>query len=250
MIVGIIPARYAATRLPGKPLVDLCGQTMIERVWRAAQACESLDRVIIATDSELIAQEARRIGADVALTDPDLPSGTDRCYAVVQQLESTPDIVINIQGDEPLLQSSVLTQLVDALADTNADVSTPVTRIMQAADLADPNIVKVAMGSDCKAVYFSRSPIPHLRGVEMSDWLSKQPYWKHIGVYAYRMAALMRHVGLPVSSLERSESLEQLRLLEAGTHFVAVETAVEFISVDTPEDAERVRAYLTQHPLV
>jgi 3-deoxy-manno-octulosonate cytidylyltransferase (CMP-KDO synthetase) len=223
---------------------------MIERVWRAAQACESLDRVIIATDSELIAQEARRIGADVVLTDPDLPSGTDRCYAVVQQLESTPDIVINIQGDEPLLQSSVLTQLVDALADTNADVSTPVTRIMQAADLADPNIVKVAMGSDCKAVYFSRSPIPHLRGVEMSDWLSKQPYWKHIGVYAYRTAALMRHVGLPVSSLERSESLEQLRLLEAGTHFVAVETAVEFISVDTPEDAERVRAYLTQHPLI
>lgn len=250
MIVGIIPARFAATRLPGKPLIDLCGKTMIERVWSAARACEKLDRVIIATDSELIADEARRIGAEVALTDPDLPSGTDRCYAVVQQLENTPDIVINIQGDEPLLQSSVLTQLVDALADPEADVSTPVTRIAHASDLADSNIVKVAMGSGRKAVYFSRSPIPHLRGVEMHDWLSHQPYWKHIGVYAYRTAALERHVGLPVSSLERSESLEQLRLLESGAHFVAVETDVEFISVDTPEDAERVRAYLTQHPLI
>ncbi|MFN5379085.1 MAG: 3-deoxy-manno-octulosonate cytidylyltransferase [Ignavibacteria bacterium] len=250
MIVGIIPARYAATRLPGKPLVDLCGQTMIERVWRAAHTCEKLDRVIIATDSELIAEEARRIGAEVALTDPELPSGTDRCYAVVQQLEKTPDVVINIQGDEPLLQPRVLAQLVDALAASTADVSTPVTRITHTSDLADPNIVKVAMGSDRKAVYFSRSPIPYLRGVEHHEWLNHQPYWKHIGVYAYRTAALVRHVGLPVSGLERSESLEQLRLLEAGTHFVAVETDVEFISVDTPEDAERVRAYLTQHPLV
>jgi len=250
MIVGIIPARYAATRLPGKPLVDLCGQTMIERVWRAAHQCALLDRVIIATDSELVAEEANRIGAEVALTNPELPSGTDRCYAVLQNLSQTPQIVVNIQGDEPLLQPRVLTQLVEALSRNPADVSTPVTRIADANDLTDPNIVKVAMGSNRKAVYFSRSPIPHLRGVEMQDWLRHQPYWKHIGVYAYRTAALVRHVGLSVSMLEQSESLEQLRLLESGAHFIAVETDVEFISVDTPEDAERVRAYLTQHPLI
>lgn len=249
MIVGIIPARYAATRLPGKPLVDLNGQSMIERVWRAAHACSELDRVIIATDSELIMQEAQRIGAEAMLTDPDLPSGTDRCYAVVQMLDPRPTTVINIQGDEPLLQASVLTQLIQALRSGPADVSTPVTRIVHQQDLADPNVVKVAMAADHRAVYFSRSPIPHLRGVDIDQWLHHQSYWKHIGVYAYRLDALERHVSLPVSVLERSESLEQLRLLEAGTHFVAVETDVEFISVDTPEDAERVRAYLSQHPL-
>jgi len=249
MIVGVIPARYAATRLPGKPLVDLCGQTMIERVWRAAAACAELDRVIIATDSELIAAEAARIGAEVMLTDPNLPSGTDRCYAVVQQLDAEPDVVINIQGDEPLLEASVLTRLVTALSNSDADVSTPVTRIAHHADIADPNVVKVAMSADNTAVYFSRSPIPHLRGVPEMEWLSHQVYWKHIGVYAYRAAALQHHVQLPVSQLERSESLEQLRLLESGTRFIAVETDVQFISVDTPEDAERVRAYLTQHPL-
>jgi 3-deoxy-manno-octulosonate cytidylyltransferase (CMP-KDO synthetase) len=249
MIVGIIPARYAATRLPGKPLVDLNGQTMIERVWRAAHACTELDRVIIATDSELIMEEARRIGAEAMLTDPELPSGTDRCYAVAQMLDVRPDVVINIQGDEPLLQPKVLTQLVDALAISGADVSTPVTRITNHEDLRDPNVVKVAATASGIAVYFSRSPIPYLRGADMSQWLEHQTYWKHIGVYAYRMAALERHVALPVCALERSESLEQLRLLEAGGRFVCVETDVDFISVDTPQDAERVRAYLSQHPL-
>jgi len=249
MIVGIIPARYAATRLPGKPLVDLCGQSMIERVWRAAHACAQLDRVIIATDSELIMQEAQRIGAEAMLTDSELPSGTDRCYAVAQMLDIKPDVVINIQGDEPLLQPNVLTQLVDALVVSSADVSTPVTRITNHDDLLDPNVVKVATTASGMAVYFSRSPIPYLRGAEIRQWLDYQTYWKHIGVYAYRMAALERHVALPVCALERSESLEQLRLLEAGGRFVCVETDVEFISVDTPEDAERVRAFLAQHPL-
>lgn len=249
MIVGVIPARYAATRLPGKPLVDLCGQTMIERVWRAAASCDRLDRVIIATDSELIAYEAERIGAEVVLTDPDLPSGTDRCYAVVERLEVEPEIVINIQGDEPLLQPIVLTQLIDALASSAADVATPVTRISELSDIADANVVKVAMGANNRAVYFSRSPIPHLRSVAIEHWLDHQAYWKHIGVYAYRVGALRQHIALPVSPLERSESLEQLRLLEHGTRFVAVETDVHFISVDTPEDAERVRAHIAQHPL-
>ncbi len=249
MIVGIIPARYAATRLPGKPLVDLNGQTMIERVWRAAHACSKLDRVIIATDSDLIMEEARRIGAEAMLTDSELPSGTDRCYAVARMLDVKPDVVINIQGDEPLLQPKVLTQLVDALHGSGADVSTPVTRITNHEDLKDPNVVKVATTVTGMAVYFSRSPIPYLRSADISQWLDHQTYWKHIGVYAYRMTALERHVALPVCALERSESLEQLRLLEAGGRFVCVETDVEFISVDTPEDAERVRAYLSQHPL-
>lgn len=246
MIVGVIPARFAATRLPGKPLVDLEGQTMIERVWRAAASCEQLDRVLIATDDDRIAAEAARIGAEAVMTDPELPSGTDRCHAAVLSLRSRPDIVINIQGDEPLLQPQVLTDLIRGLEATTADVTTPVSRIVSAHDLTDPNIVKVAASAEGRALYFSRSPIPHMRGASIDSWLERGPYWKHIGIYAYRTAALERHVSLPPTTLEQWESLEQLRLLSDGARFQCVETSAPFISVDTPEDADRVRVFLRQ----
>ncbi len=245
MIVGVIPARYAATRLPGKPLVDLCGASMIERVWRAASCCAELDRVLIATDDERVASEARRIGAEFVMTDPALPSGTDRCHSAVALLSKAPEMVINIQGDEPLLHASVLTDLVRALHAGTADVATPVTRIDEPRDLMDPNIVKVVMTSSHRAVYFSRSAVPHVRGVDAAQWLEHSTYWKHIGIYAYRTHALQRHVALPPTELERLESLEQLRLLADGAHFACVETDAQFISVDTPEDAERVRRFLT-----
>ncbi|MBU3700127.1 MAG: 3-deoxy-manno-octulosonate cytidylyltransferase [Candidatus Kapabacteria bacterium] len=244
MIVGIIPARYAATRLPGKPLVDLEGQTMIERVWRAASACAALDAVIIATDDERIVAEARRIGAQAVITDPALPSGTDRCHAVAMTLPIEPKIVINIQGDEPLLQPDVLADLVEALDKGTADVATPVSRITDWMDLPDPNIVKVALTAEGRAVYFSRSPIPHQRGASIETWLDHGAYWKHIGIYAYRLDALKRHVGLLPTRLEQSEMLEQLRLLSDGATFDCVETSAHYISVDTPEDADRVRQYL------
>lgn len=247
MIVGVIPARFAATRLPGKPLVDLEGQTMIERVWRAAASCEQLDRVLIATDDDRIAAEAVRIGAEAVMTDPELPSGTDRCYAAVRTMERRPDIVVNIQGDEPLLQPHVLTDLIRGLEGSPADVATPVTRISRPHDLTDPNVVKVAATAHGRALYFSRSAIPYMRGAEVHEWLDRGPYWKHIGIYAYRYAALERHVSLAPTTIEQWESLEQLRLLSDGACFQCVETTAPFISVDTPEDADRVRAFLRVH---
>ncbi|MEY3386680.1 MAG: 3-deoxy-manno-octulosonate cytidylyltransferase [Bacteroidota bacterium] len=247
MIVGIIPARYSATRLPGKPLVDLCGQTMIERVWSASNSCAELDKVIIATDDVRIVDEARRIGAEAVLTDPALPSGTDRCYAAAMTLPTVPEIVINIQGDEPLLRPEVLSSLIEALRQGRADVATPVSRITDSAELSDPNVVKVAITESGRAVYFSRSPIPHQRGASIETWLDHGPYWKHIGIYAYRLDALKRHVHLLPTRLEQSEMLEQLRLLSDGATFECVETSARFISVDTPEDADRVRQYLTEH---
>lgn len=243
MIVGIIPARFASTRLPGKPLIDLEGQTMIERVWRAASAVSAFDRVVITTDSEHIVAEAQRFKAEVVLTSPDEPSGTDRCYAALRTLGITPDIVVNIQGDEPLLQPTVLLQCIDALRQTHADVATPVVAISNDEVLHDPNVVKVVRGSDGRALYFSRSPIPFARGAQAA-WTEVAAYWQHIGLYAYRMNALTRHVLLAPSPLERAESLEQLRLLEDGATIMCVETDHHSVAVDTPEDAERVRALL------
>jgi len=244
MIIGIIPARYASTRLPGKPLIDLEGQTMIERVWRAATASSAFDRVVIATDSEHIIAEAQRIRAEVVLTSVDEPSGTDRCYAAIRALKITPEIIVNIQGDEPLLQPNVLTHCVEALRSTGADVATPITRISDVLELADPNVVKVARTVAGRALYFSRSPIPHQRGVDMALWLATGEYWKHIGLYAYTAKALKQHVMLPLSPLERMEHLEQLRLLEHGAYITCVEVDHDAMGVDTPEDAERVRVIL------
>ncbi|MBL0322255.1 MAG: 3-deoxy-manno-octulosonate cytidylyltransferase [Ignavibacteria bacterium] len=244
MIVGIIPARYASTRLPGKPLIDLEGQTMIERVWRAAMAASTFDRVVIATDSEHIVAEAQRIRAEVVLTSPDEPSGTDRCYAAIRALKIAPDVIVNIQGDEPLLQPNVLTHCVEALRSQGADVATPVKRISSVLDLADPNVVKVALTATGRALYFSRSQIPHLRGVEVAQWLATGVYWKHIGLYAYTAESLKQHVMLPPSPLERMEHLEQLRLLEYGAHITCVEIEHDAVSVDTADDVERVRAIL------
>ncbi len=246
MIVGIIPARYASTRLPGKPLVDLEGQTMIERVWRGVSASPALDRVLIATDDERVIAEAQRFGAEAYLTSPDLQSGTDRCDALVRQLKLDAEIVVNIQGDEPLVQPATISGLVQGMKASGADVGTLVTPLTDPAGLHDPATVKVVMNAEGRALYFSRSPIPYLRDREPSSWLQHQTYWKHIGIYAFTQRALKRHVQLPTSPLERAESLEQLRLLEDGAVFHCVVTDATFMSVDTAEDADRVRAWLKQ----
>jgi 3-deoxy-manno-octulosonate cytidylyltransferase (CMP-KDO synthetase) len=244
MVLAVIPARYASTRFPGKPLADLHGQTMIERVWRGAIASPAVDRVIVATEDQRVIDECDRIGAEYCMTSADLPSGTDRCHAVLGEKGLTPEIIINIQGDEPLLHPDVLTDLVSAMRTSNADVATPIARLTDVRELDDAGVVKVVRRSDGTALYFSRSPIPHVRGVDKSEWLASQEYWKHIGIYAFRRAALDRHVSLPTSDLERSEFLEQLRLLQDGARFMCVETTHQFIAVDTPEDAARVRLAL------
>ena len=243
--VGIIPARYASMRLPGKPLADLKGKSMIRRVWEGASEARLLDRVVVATDDERIVAECSSFGAEAVLTSPDLPSGTDRIAAAHRMLDREYDIVVNIQGDEPLLRGSLVDILVQALTDENdADVATPVTPIVHAHELTNPAIVKVAMNAAGRALYFSRSPIPFFRDAQQMEWTMHYPYRKHIGLYAYRRAVLERFVSLPPSLLERAESLEQLRLLEDGASFLCVETDHHLIAVDTPEDAEAVRSLL------
>lgn len=244
MIVGIIPARYASMRFPGKPLVDLNGQTMLERVWNAATRSPMLDRVFIATDDERIHVEAQRIGAEAYLTSQELTSGTDRCDALLRQLRLKPDVIVNIQGDEPLLPPGVITHLVQTLKSAEADVATPVTRILFPSELDDADIVKAVRTDDGRIIYFSRSAVPFVRDVARIKWPSAHAFWKHIGIYAYTFDALRKHVMLPPSPLERIESLEQMRLLESGARFVGVETEAVFMSVDTPEDARRVSDYL------
>jgi 3-deoxy-manno-octulosonate cytidylyltransferase (CMP-KDO synthetase) len=268
--IGIIPARYAAVRFPAKPLVDLLGKSMIQRVWEGAREAERLQHILIATDDERIANHCTAFGADVVLTSPELPSGTDRILAAVRayttEQKTSFDVVVNIQGDEPLLRGDVIDALVAEMENMGNIahsrpagrfvlpehvVCTPVKRITDAEDLTNPNIVKVAMNQERRALYFSRSPIPHIRGVsDYALWLETQhragrAFWKHCGIYAYTMSALVRFGECAPSPLEQCEQLEQLRLLEDGTAYVCVETNREFVAIDTPEDAERVRVMLS-----
>ena len=242
--VAIIPARYASTRFPGKPLVDLNGKTLIARVWEAAMNATTLDKVVVATDDERIARHCEQIGAEYILTPSELPTGTDRVEATYRALNVTSDVILNIQGDEPLLESSLIDQLVVGLENSSADVATPIKKIDSIEELFNPMIVKVALRNDMTALYFSRSTIPYFRGVDKELWLSHYQYWKHIGLYAYRPKALRRFVELEQSPLEIAESLEQLRLFADSAIFQCIETECELIAVDTPEDADRVRKFL------
>jgi 3-deoxy-manno-octulosonate cytidylyltransferase (CMP-KDO synthetase) len=244
MVVAIIPVRYASTRLPGKPLVDLCGQSMLERVWRAATSATLIDRVVVATDDDRIVVEARRIGADVCRTSPTCASGTDRCFEALGYVTVPPTLVVNVQGDEPLLEGGTLDGLVDAALRSGADVTTLVRAIELSSDLANPNMVKVVRGASGNALFFSRSAVPYIRDVPCTEWLQHTPYWQHIGLYAYTPQALALHVSLPPSHLEQLEGLEQLRLLEKGASFHCVETTANLKAVDTPADAEEVRRIL------
>lgn len=244
-VVAVIPARYASTRLPGKPLVDLAGKPMIQWVWQAVAASTKVDRVVVATDDSRIADVVRGFGGQVVMTNPELPSGTDRCAAAARSIGwDHQGYVLNIQGDEPLLPTALVDDLVDAIVMGGADVATPICRLTNPADLSEPSIVTVALDSRGYAMYFSRSPIPHYRGVEMAHWPEHHQYWKHIGLYAYTADALQRHVALQQHPLEVAESLEQLRLLADGARVRCIVTEAALVAVDTPADAERVRQLL------
>lgn len=219
---------------------------MLERVWRAAAGSLALDRVVIATDDDRIMQAAQSFGAEVCMTDPHIASGTDRCNAVLTSMHLRPDVVVNIQGDEPLLPSSLITGLVHALQRSHCDVSTPVSRMLFSDELDDPSVVKVVRASNGHALYFSRSAVPFTRSLDKGQWVASHHYWKHTGVYAMTYQALQRHIALPPTELERMESLEQLRLLEDGARFMCVETDAVLLSVDTADDVQRVCTYLQE----
>ncbi len=241
-VVGVIPARYAATRFPGKPLIDLLGKSMIQRVWEGARTARLLDTLLIATPDAVIAQHARTFGAVVVETPNDFPSGSDRIAWVIRHHFPNAQIVLNIQGDEPLITGTVLDTLITRLLDTpQADAATLVQPMSDEEEVTDPAIVKVVFDQQHYALYFSRAPIPYVRHQS-----AETTYFKHIGIYAFRAATLEAFVQLPPGRLEQLEGLEQLRLLENGKSLLCVDTRHPFLSVDTPEDAEKVRRFLAQ----
>jgi 3-deoxy-manno-octulosonate cytidylyltransferase (CMP-KDO synthetase) len=233
--IAVIPARYGSTRFPGKPLVPIKGKPLLEWVWRGVCGSKTIQRVLIATDDERIATAAHGFGAEVAMTSDQHPSGTDRVAEAVKGLEA--DWIVNVQGDEPLLKGSVLDDFVNGLKDV--EMGTMARKFDDPKQVANPNIVKVVMGANGRALYFSRSPIPFQRDKDITV-----TYWQHIGLYAYRPGVLQRLVSLPPSPLECIEKLEQLRALENGISIQVIPTDHVSIGVDTPEDVERVEKFL------
>jgi 3-deoxy-manno-octulosonate cytidylyltransferase (CMP-KDO synthetase) len=237
-IVALIPARFASTRFPGKPLADIAGRSMIEHVYRRAEASPVVSRVIVATDDVRIATTVAGFGGNVRLTSPDHVSGTDRLAEVAASLDC--DVVVNVQGDEPLLDSGAIGEVVAPFSDPSVVMTTLYRRIHDPADLANPNVVKVVLDRAGFALYFSRAPIPHARDPR-GGW---PPLYRHIGIYGYRRTALLVLASLEPTPLERTEALEQLRALEHGIRIRAVETSYDSIGVDTPADLEQVRRLL------
>jgi 3-deoxy-manno-octulosonate cytidylyltransferase (CMP-KDO synthetase) len=238
--VGIIPARFASSRFPGKPLAPIAGVPMLQRVYEGARRAKRLRDVLVATDDERIAEACRRFGARAVMTSPDHATGTDRLAEASRSLADA--IVVNVQGDEPLIEGFVIDAAVAALEETpEAPIATVVHRA-EAADLADPNRVKVVLDRLGFALYFSRAPIPHLR-----EWGEAPPLWQHVGLYAYRRDFLERYVSLPATPLERAEGLEQLRALEHGHRIrAAVVEGWRSVPVDVPADVARVEALLAR----
>jgi 3-deoxy-manno-octulosonate cytidylyltransferase (CMP-KDO synthetase) len=239
--VGIIPARLASTRLPDKPLVDICGKSLIQHVWESVSSSLLMDRIVIAVDNELVAEQCLKMGAKYIMTPPSLPSGTDRVAYTCKAIGLNYDIIVNIQGDEPFLTGEIIDDLIVKFAATNADVGTLIKKINSTEELDDKSVVKVVLRKDGTAMYFSRSAIPFIRDAKPSDKINDFVFWKHIGIYAYRREALQTFTELPVSKLEQAEKLEQLRLMENGAKYYCVETSADLIGIDTKEDLERVR---------
>jgi 3-deoxy-manno-octulosonate cytidylyltransferase (CMP-KDO synthetase) len=238
--IGVIPARWASTRFVGKVLAEIQGRPMIQHVWERARQASSLADVLIACDDQRVRQAAEHFGARAVMTSPLHPSGTDRLVEAIQGLWA--DIVVNIQGDEPLMEPMVINDLVEALSgDRKAQMATAIKATTDPKEIHSPHVVKVVIDANRYALYFSRAAIPYVRDENSQTSVS---CWKHIGIYAYRRDFLERIPQLPVSHLERLEKLEQLRVLEAGYCIKTVETSFESIGVDTPEDLQRVQQRL------
>jgi 3-deoxy-manno-octulosonate cytidylyltransferase (CMP-KDO synthetase) len=241
-VVAIIPARYASTRLPGKPLVDIAGKPMIQHVYERTRQAALVDDVIVATDDPRIAEAVRAFGGRAEMTSPDIRSGSDRIAVVARTLPET-ELIVNIQGDEPLIPSAMIDDAIrPLLSDPSIPVGTLAARITTSEEFLDPHTVKVALDRNSRCLYFSRSPIPFGRDMTIDALLQRCPAYRHIGVYVYRTPFLLRYTTLEQTPLELAEQLEQLRVLEHGYFIHAVLTTYQSIGVDTPADLERVRA--------
>ncbi|MER3524212.1 MAG: 3-deoxy-manno-octulosonate cytidylyltransferase [Ignavibacteria bacterium] len=244
--VAIIPARYASQRLPAKPLAEIAGKPMIQHVYEQAARASLIERVLVATDDERIAETVHRFGGVALMTPSSLQSGTDR-VAFVAQSATDADIIVNMQGDEPLMAPAMIDEGVRLVDAGTAPVGTLVRRIDRDEELFNPNVVKVVLGKDGACLYFSRSPIPFGRDLAHSEWLRHHTYYKHIGLYVFRRSFLLHFPTMAQTPLERAEKLEQLRILEHGFTIAAAVTTYDSIPVDTPEDLERVRRILASH---
>ncbi|QMW06126.1 3-deoxy-manno-octulosonate cytidylyltransferase [Spirosoma foliorum] len=246
MIIGIIPARYGSTRFPGKPLADIGGKSMIQRVLEQCKQAKSLDKVVVATDDERIAEAVRQLGEEAVMTRTDHPSGTDRCWEAYARLIAdgfiagdSSDYILNIQGDEPFIDPAQIDELA-AILDGTVELATQMATVDSAAILHDPKEAKIVVNSQNEALYFSRSAVPYLWGIEPDQWHAHHAYHRHVGLYAYRADVLEKITQLPPSLLERAESLEQLRWLEAGYRIKMVSTNFQTPSVDSPADIEKI----------
>ncbi|HEX6225219.1 MAG TPA: 3-deoxy-manno-octulosonate cytidylyltransferase [Chryseolinea sp.] len=237
-IIGIIPSRYASTRFPAKSLAVIQGKSMIQRVYEQAQQSSALNTVIVATDHQEIYTHVRKFGGQVCMTRADHVSGTDRCFEALGHQHNKYDYIINIQGDEPFIQPGQIDLLAGQL-DGVTEIATLVKALQTEEQLFNPNVVKVVLSTTMEALYFSRSPIPHIRSTPESEWLTRHKFYKHIGMYAYRSDVLERLTRLSVSSLEKAESLEQLRWLQYGFRIRVAETLTETIGIDTPDDLQK-----------
>ena len=240
-ILGIIPARFASSRFPGKPLADIGGKSMIQRVYEQAQKAKSLSKVVVATDDSRIFDHIIGFGGEAYMTAENHPSGTDRCFEALQKAggSSKYDYIINIQGDEPFIDPETVEQMAKLL-DFKTEIATAVKKINDYETLFDPNVVKAVLTMRKQCLYFSRQTVPYVRGHEPGTWLDHADFYKHIGLYAYRNDVLEQISHLPPSPLENTEKLEQLRWLGYGYKIYATVTNYESIGVDTPEDLEKL----------
>ncbi len=242
-IVAIIPARYASTRFPGKPLVNINGKTMVNNVY--IQASKVFETVYVATDDDRIAKEIENFGGKYVMTSKKHKSGTDRCAEAIIKIEEAEekefDVVVNIQGDEPFIKTEQLAELKKCFNKKRTQIATLVKPINNKDDLFNPNKPKVVISTSNEAIYFSRSPIPYLRGQKETNWISKHLYYKHIGLYGYRKDILLEITKLQQTPLELAESLEQLRWVESGYKIKVAFTEHESISIDTPKDLEKIK---------
>ena len=242
-VIAIIPARYASTRFPAKPLAVLGGKMVVERVYE--QVKKAIDKVVVATDDERICDAVLSFGGEVVMTSSEHRSGTDRCAEAYDKLGYEADIVL--QGDEPFVAPEQIEALIKCFESEKIDIATLV-KPFSAEDgidvLENPNSPKVVINEACEAIYFSRSVVPYIRGVERSEWLKSHTFYKHIGIYAFRAKTLKEVTTLPQSSLEKAESLEQLRWLDSGYKIGVGVTDIETVGIDTPEDLERAEQFL------
>jgi len=244
-ILGIIPARYGSTRFPGKPLVDIEGKSMIQRVYEQCSLSKKLTLVVIATDDDRIFNHVQEFGGTAVMTSPQHQSGTDRCAEIIRTEDGAKwDVVINIQGDEPFIHPEQIDLLCSCFGNPETQIATLIKKITSRDELFNHNNPKVVINTKGEAMYFSRSPIPYNRNFPEQDWIKYNTYYKHIGIYGYRSDVLLNIAKLPKSNLEIAESLEQLRWIENGYKIRTEVTSQESIAIDTPDDLKKIKTAL------